>query len=885
MFRLAVAVVLAAVPSIMAGDPLTSKPGQRAAIPTWDLQTSSIAKDLVSVSKPGYDSSAWHHIPTSRCTLVGCLLEAKELKDSDLWYSDNLNKFNWGQFSVPWVYRNEFALEPRKGQHYFLKTSGISSAADLFLNGKNFAKSDFQTGSFGGHTYDITDLVANENALAVQVYPSDFNYDLVQGFVDWNVRAPDNGSGIWRDIVIAQTGSVAMGPVSVSVDVKLPIERNAATVTVRAIAQNLENENVQFLASSVITSSCGTQKFTQKQSLKLRPKESRIVEITHKVNNPQIWWPKAWGSQPLYKSSLAFSVNSQLSDSADSKFGIRTVTSQVNNHNDTMFTVNGYPFQVLGGGYSPDHFFRWDRNRFISIANYILDMGQNTLRLEGTLEHPELYEIADEMGIMVIAGWVCCSKWESWDYNHDLSFDPPPLWDEGDYATANASIRHEASMMQTHPSMLAFLVGSDFWPDDKATKIYVDGMKAAYWQTPIIASASKRGYPELLGPSGMKMDGPYDWVPPNYWYDIEPSEDRLGAAFGFGSELGSGVGTPEIGSLQQFLSKQDIDDLWKSPNKGLFHMSTNVSSFYTREIYNEGLYKRYGSPKSLDDYLLKAQVMDYEATRSQQEGYSAHWSSERPATGLIYWMLNNAWPSLHWNQFDHYLHPAGSYFGTKVGLRKEHVAYDYVKQSIWIINHSLNGQGARRVALELMDLKGNVLGKQTISVTTKPNTSRNGGKVSGLDKIKDVAFLRLILSDDKNNVLSRNVYWITQSVDALNWDNSTWYHTPVTKFADFSPLGNMQTATLNLRLPDRSCRGGKSTIEVVNTSPVPAFFIRLNLVDKSGKDLNPVLWSDNYVTLWPGEKVQLEVQYQKKTEAKVIVNGGNIKATELALNC
>jgi exo-1,4-beta-D-glucosaminidase len=125
-------------------------------------------------------------------------------------------------------------------------------------------------------------------------------------------------------------------------------------------------------------------------------------------------------------------VDSQLSDSAEPRFGIRTVTSQVNRHNETVFTLNVHPFQDLRGGYSPDHFFRWDRNRFIAIANYIFDTGQNTLRLEGTLEHPELYEIADEMEIMVIAGWVCCSKWESWDFNHDLDFDPPPLWDEGD---------------------------------------------------------------------------------------------------------------------------------------------------------------------------------------------------------------------------------------------------------------------------------------------------------------------------------------------------------------------------------------------------------------------------------------------------------------------
>lgn len=187
---------------------------------------------------------------------------------------------------------------------------------------------------------------------------------------------------------------------------------------------------------------------------------------------------------------------------------------------------------------------------------------------------------------------------------------------------------HEASMMQTHPSVLAFLVGSDFWPDDRAAQIYVDALHAWDWPNPIIASAAERGYPKILGLSGMKMAGPYDWVPPNYWYG-----GKEGAAFGFGSELGAGVGTPEIRSLKKFLSEQDLTDLWTQPGKGLFHMSSSDSQFYNRSIYDAALYARYGKPTSLDDYLLKAQMMDYEATRAEFEGFAALQNAERPATG------------------------------------------------------------------------------------------------------------------------------------------------------------------------------------------------------------------------------------------------------------
>ncbi|KND91786.1 Exo-beta-D-glucosaminidase [Tolypocladium ophioglossoides CBS 100239] len=375
------------------------------------------------------------------------------------------------------------------------------------------------------------------------------------------------------------------------------------------------------------------------------------------------------------------------------------------------------------------------------------------------------------------------------------------------------------------------------------------------------------------------MDGPYDWVPPNYWYDTEPSRGRRGAGFGFGSELGAGVGTPELGSLRRFLSEGDLEDLWKKPNKDLFHMSTNASSFYSRRIYNEGLFRRYGAPKSLDDYLLKAQMMDYEAARAQHEAYSSQWNAARPATGTIYWMLNSAWPSLHWNQFDHYMHPAGSYFGSKTGSRVEHVAYDYVRQSAWVINHSLDRQGPRKIAVELVDLGGAALSTQTLAVTTKANTAANMGKVSDLGRIKNVAFLRLVLSDDEGVALSRNVYWLTAAVDALDWQNSTWYHTPVTKFCDFAALGDMETATVSLR--PASGEGG-TALELQNQSAVPAFFVRLNLVDGQGEDVNPVLWSDNYVTLWPHETLRLEVSSSGGGK-RVQVSGGNVRAFEVAL--
>ncbi|EME82028.1 glycoside hydrolase family 2 protein [Pseudocercospora fijiensis CIRAD86] len=856
--------------------PLVDGSGISAAIPGWALQsTAQVSEALSDSSRPGFDSSSWHKIG-SKGTIMGGLVQAGLYNTTDLFFSDDLeSKVSPKPYTVPWLYRNEFTLRPDTGKHFFLQTNGITSKADIWLNGKQIADKVVQAGAYGGKTYDVTKLVNTSNALVIKTYPADYNKDFALGFVDWNPYPPDNGTGVWREVYIKQTGPVALQPPRILTDFNKPGVKSVK-ITIKTDLQNLESKQVSGTLTGVITSP-GKDSIQLSQPFSLASGDAKTVILTTSLQSPQIWWPKQWGEQPLYKAQVTAHVNNAISDRSENRmFGIRHVSSHVNEHNDTIFEVNGMPFQVLGGGYAPDIFLRWDLERFTTQARYVLDMGMNTIRLEGKMEQPELYDVADRMGLMIMAGWECCDKWEAWSYNDDVAGVAVP-WNSNDYQTANTSMRHEAAMLQSHPSMLAYLVGSDYWPNDKAAAIYVKALKDWGWQNPIIASAAKRGYPEVLGPSGLKMDGPYDW-----WYN-----DQLGAAFGFGSELGAGVGTPEKGSLQKFLSKADMDDLWQHPNKGLYHMSTSDSQFHNRSIYNTALWSRYGAPKNLDDYLLKAQMMDYEATKSQFEGYAAYWENERPATGAIYWMLNNAWPSLHWNQFDYYLHPAGSYFGTKVGSRTEHIAYDYTKKEIYLINRSQNPTGDRTVQSELIDPAGKTISKTAFRIQTTPNTSKSIGKVSGIEKIQDVAFLRLTLEDSGSKSLSRNVYWLTSGLDELDWDASTWYYTPVNKYVDYSALWKMPTASLVTYANAVNGSGTSEnayTVTLRNRSRFPAFFIRLTLVDDAGREIGPVFWEDNYVTLFPEEVLEVRVRFEGGGKGeKVEVSGGNVAGTVIEL--
>lgn len=970
--------------------------GQTAVIPNWELGPFSIRSINTSwLSVAGnQDDNVWLRVPISRCTLVGCLIAAGVPPWDDLstvFFSDNLRRYTQSALSKDTfpsrvLYRRNFTLSPGKDRHFFLETHGITPWAEIDLNGQRIADVHTQAGSFGGRTYDITSVIQDVNALLITAFPTSYAYNFAQSFVDWNPYPPDNGTGIWRNISLKQTGPVFLSPMSVQTEFTHP-SLSWANLTFRTTARNLEDRTVTVdVAASLFDTSSLQTLFNTTQQVEIPPRSSVELTITQPVSSPPIWWPRRWGKQPLARAQLNATVDGALSDSHSSMVGIREITSRLNKHGDLTFLVNRQPFQVLGAGYAPDLFLRWDSDRFEKICEYVLDIGLNTIRLEGKMEQPELYDITDRLGIMVLPGWECCDKWEAWSYNDELAIDPFPTWTPHDYATAGRNMEHEALMLQTHPSVLGFMVGSDFSPDDKATANYVDALQKAGWQTPIIAAGSQREpYPALLGPSGMKMLGPYDWVPPNYWWDTKPASKRLGAAFGFGSELGAGVGTPELGSLLKFLAPDEVEALWQSPHALSYHNGQG-DTFSTRTLYNDALAARYGAPTGSADYLRKAQMMDYEATRAQFEAYSAHkWDStittttdkrrrrRRPATGMIYWMLNNAWPSLHWNLFDYYLRAAGSYFGAKTGSRLEHVAYDYEHKAIYLINHSLSPsppppplqqeeeegtQGEqqtqqrrsnrRTVRVEAIHMDGTSLLNQTVEdLETEPNTSQVvaavsrsklrallGAKLQG--DTAAVVFLRLELlapaeNKDKNKnkkeeaeprLLSRNVYWLTKHTDTLRWADSTWYHTPVEKYAAYTaldrlPRANVTATARRMTVPESNpchdndndnddddddvgnnlppitmSRRNAVHVTLTNQSPVPAVFIRLNLVKErccqmsqlqaqTWEDVVPVKWEDNYVTLWPYETMVLVARPMTDVEATYVqVDGKNVDTPE-----
>lgn len=384
-------------------------------ISQWQLQSTALTDgELTSLSQVVYNSSTWYSIRARKTVFAG-LVEAGVYDADQLFYSTNMqDTVDYLPYYSPWLYRASFKLELKKGRHFLLQTNGITPKADIYLNGHETVNKSVQTGSYGGRTYDITNLALEENALLIRVWPTDYNKDFAVGFVDWNPYPPDNGTGVWRDVTIKDTGPLTLGSPRIVHDYVPGVED--VRITVKVDVSNLEETSITGLITASIAekNAAGPMPKRVSSKINLSGKETRTVSLSITILQARIWWPAQWGQQPLYTAQVCAYYQAAVSDQADAfDFGIRKVTSHVNEHNDTMFAVNGHPFQVRGAGYASDIFMRWDDAKFTAQAQYVLDSGMNTIRLEGKEEHPDLFEIADQIGLMVMAGWECCDKCKS----------------------------------------------------------------------------------------------------------------------------------------------------------------------------------------------------------------------------------------------------------------------------------------------------------------------------------------------------------------------------------------------------------------------------------------------------------------------------------------
>jgi exo-1,4-beta-D-glucosaminidase len=835
---------------------VASAAGSTTALSGYAIQsTAKVTDPAADVSSPGYPASGWYPAG-SRSTVLAALLANGTYADP--FRSTNQQKIPKADFAVPWWYRSDFTLADTSERSY-LDFSGVISAADVYVNGRQVAKAADVAGAYTHHELDISSLVrAGKNTVAFRIQPNTPNKHLTMGWLDWLQPPPDENMGIVRDVLVRRGGPVALRDAHVVTKLDVP-SLASADLTVKAKARNETDAAV----TATVSGTVGPVSFTR--TVPLAAHETKTVTFTPAdfpglhLNSPKVWWPAGMGGQPLYGLDLTASVTGTASDTAHEDFGIRDVKAPLNSDGARQYSINGRKLLIKGGGWSPDEFLRWDRTYVEDRLKYALDLGLNTIRLEGHIEPDEFFDLADRYGVLTLPGWECCDKWEG-NVNGSESGDK---WTAADYPIAKASMAAEAARLRDHPSVISFLIGSDFAPDATIEKNYVDALKAADWSTPVVAAASDNSSP-ITGSSGMKMSGPYDWIPPNYWY-----AKREGGATGFNSETSAGPDIPTLDTLRRMMSPAELDTLWKNPSAKQYHRSPS-STFGTLRIYDAALTGRYGAPTGLTDYVRKAQLAQYENVRAQYEAYGRNATdSSKPSTGVVYWMFNSGWTSLHWQLMDRYLDQGGAYFGAKKANEPLHIQYSYDNRSVVVVNNRHASASGLTARVTLFNTDGAQKYDKTV---TGVGVGGDGARATALTVPSSVSGLsttylaRLTLTDPQGKEVSRNVYWLSTKPDTIDWAHTDWYYTPTTSYADLKGLNSMAQVPVSASASTRTGADGTSTTTVsvrnTGTGGTPSLLTDVHLVDAKGRPVLPVQWSDNQVSLWPGESTTLTVTYR-----------------------
>lgn len=833
---------------------------------SWNLQSSAEVTQAGSViSTSGFIPQNWHPISVPSTVLAGLIANNVY---SDPFYGTNLSAIPSGQFNNSWWYRTEFTIPAiESGKRIRLNFSGINYRANIWLNGEKLSDSAQVVGAYRTYEFDVTDIANfgnDSNVLAVEVFKPE-EYDLSINFVDWAPHPPDMSMGLFKKVFIRTSGSVNLRHPHVITELDIP-SLSTAKLSVLAELTNATAAQV----TGTLEGTIGAVTFSREITLAAHEKKEAVLSYSEFpqliISNPSIWWPWQMGDRPLYNLKLAFVINNTVSDSTQIEFGIRKVTSRLVPASDPkhrLFSINGKDILLRGAGWCPDLFLRRDPKRMEAEIRYVRDMNLNTIRLEGKFEEREFYDLCNKHGIMVLPGW-CCSAygtgWENWKE-----------WDIEDHAVAYASLKSQVYLHRYHPCMLAWMYGSDLIPPPDVEQSYLDILKELMWPNPSMASATHRLISTITGIPGGKMSGPYKWEPPVYWF-----QDSLhGGYYGFNTEAGPGAAVPPFESIKEFIP---ANDLW--PVNSVWNFHCGIENFNNFSVFAEAVDNRYGPSKSAREYCMKTQVAAYESHRAMFEAYS---QNKYTSTGIIQWMLNNAWPSMIWHLYDYYLRPGGSYFGAKAGCKPLHIQYSVNDGNVVVVNSYYTAFSNLNAEAYVYTLNGEEKFHKQASVSLNPDEVKKLFAIPEFDTISSTYFLRLTLSYKNGKKCDYNSYWLSTKADIPDWKKTTFHYTPLSSFGDLTALQDLDTVELNYSYTvKKGAYEDTVVVTVNNTTSIIAFAVHLKLAKNSDKkEILPVLWSDNYFVLYPGEVRKIIARYKVEDAGsgtpELYIGGWNVK--------
>ncbi len=870
----------------------------------WKVLSSATATQTgQQISTPGFNTAGWLSVANDDAGAPGTEIEALLQNGTcpNVFFSTNM-KTCFGymksigrdtvkQFNVPWWFRTDFTPALAPGQDAKLIVNGVVGSADVWVNGQQVATSATVTGAYTRFTFDITSQVVSvTNSLAIEMHPNDPTTMYTLDNVDWTQIPPDNNTGVQFPVQLQVGGALIDGNAHV-------IQNNAANLSSSALTVKSDITNTAAspqtgVVTATITPPGGGTPITVSQSVTVPANSTQTVTFapaqfpTLTISSPQLWWPYQLGAQPLYTLTTSVSQNNVVANSTSETFGIRTITSYLTTGTSAgapngarAFKVNNVPIVIRGGGFDPNLFLHYTVADTAKQIALMKSMGINAIRLEGHIMPDDWFQQMDQAGMLVNAGYQCCDAWE---VSGSLS--------AAQLAVLQLSALTIGQNLRNHPSVFSFQ-WSDNAPTAQQESVSLTGFSQADFKEPLIASAEYKST-ATLGPSGEK-EGPYDWVPPNYWYDTTHfaggDETNAGGSWGYDSEQSAGNTVPTLDSINRFMSASDQLNLWQKPSFNQYHTNyegTQHSGYNFGTLFNfdTALTNRYGSWPGLATYVQEAQVQNYENARSQFEAFLDHANNTPvPSTGTIYWQMNKGWPSLLWTLYNDDGDQAGSFFGAQKANTKLHAIYALDNGTVTLDNLGGTSQSGLSVESKVYNLAGSLLNDQQASnITLASQQVANAVLTPAVPAATtpptpaQTYFVELLLRQN-GTIADRNVYWLSTQQDVTNWSQTLGQpQGTLSQYANLQALKTLPQASVAATAATTHQAGPNgadlaTTVTITNNSATPTvgFFLRADVrrgtvsgTELAGdNELQSSIWNDNDVTLWPGESETLTATY------------------------
>ena len=336
-------------------------------------------------------------------------------------------------YGVGW-YRKHFSFPAKDSDgRFFLQIDGAMSYSAVWLNGHFVGGWPY---GYSSYQLDLTPYIkaGADNVLAIRL-------DNPRESSRWYP-----GAGIYRNVWLLK-----MNPIHVAqwgTYITTPkVSPQEAAVRIQANIENQSDRPAAVSVTTVIRSGKKIVAITPIQKATLAPGQPGLTEASVVLAQPRLWGLE---SAHIYTATTTVEANGKVVDRYETPFGIRSFEFVA----DKGFFLNGKRVRLNGVCNHQDlgalgtAFNLRAAERQLEILK---EMGVNALRTSHNMPAPELLDLCDRMGILVMDESFDC--WKHGKTKNDYGL----LWEDWHEKDLRAEYRRD----RNHPSIIMWSIGNE----------------------------------------------------------------------------------------------------------------------------------------------------------------------------------------------------------------------------------------------------------------------------------------------------------------------------------------------------------------------------------------------------------------------------------------